>query len=130
MSKLTSYIGILAVTILAANFLGLTVNTGSGVLLGLLTNPTQLFDTNFYLNVTNALSLALGSVVVIGLFLQGKTDAAISLSLIGTLLLIGWDMLNIFNGLKDINIYFATLFMSPLILIYILTAVEWARAVN
>lgn len=130
MSKLAVYIGILSVTLLAANLLGLIDNTGTSALISWMSHPSALFQTTFYTDLINLLSLIAAAGVIVGFLVSAKTDFAIFAGVVPMLLLIGFDMVTIYQNIALINADFALLFFSPFLAIYVLTVMEWWRAVT
>ena len=129
MSKLLNYLGILATILTGAHLLGLIQNTGTSVILSWLSNPESLLGTSIFSSLINVLSLVgvAGAAVAAGLFITQKQDLGIFVGLASLLFLVGWDILGIYTALKDINSDFALLLVSPLMLIYFMTVIEFWR---
>ena len=130
MSRLTVYLGILSVTLIAAYLLGLIDNTGTSTILNWLVNPESFLQTNFYSELLVLIGLAAVSIITIGFFTIQRTDLAIFSVMVGLLLFVGKDLITIYQNIKVINADFALLFFSPFLLIYILTVIEWWRTSN
>lgn len=129
MSKLLNYVAILGTILLGAHLMGLIADTGTTTLLQWLTNPEILRSSSVFSSLTNVLTL-LGvgaTAVTIGLIVSQRYDLAALVGIASLLFLVGWDILAIYQGLRDINPDFALLLCSPLLLIYLLTVIEWWR---
>lgn len=129
MSKLLNYIAILSTILIGAHLLGLITDTGSSTLLSWLVSPEELISSGVFSSLTNVLTL-LGvgaTAVTIGLIISQRYDLAALVGLASLLFLVGWDIIAIYTSLKDINPDFALLLCSPLLLIYLLTVIEWWR---
>jgi len=130
MSKITTYLGILGTILIGAHLMGLIANTGTSILFSWLANPEQLFSSSFFSSISNILTLFATAGVIIGLFTSQKTDLVAIIGFTSLLFLVGWDMLAIYSGLKTINTDLALLIMSPALLIYLITVIEWWRGIS
>lgn len=129
MSKVLNYLSILAIILIGAHLLGLITNTGSSTLLSWLANPELLFTTTVFSSLTNILTLTgvATSTVAIGLALSRRGDLAIMVGFSSLMFLVGWDILAIYNEIRVINGDFALLLISPILLIYMLSVIEFFR---
>lgn len=127
MSKLLNYLGILATILIGAHILGLIENTGTSVILSWMANPESLNVSTFFASLINLFTFAsIGTgAVAVGLLVSGRGDLAIKVGLASLLVLVGWDILGIYSAIKLINADFALLLISPILLIYFLTIIEW-----
>lgn len=129
MSKVAVYLGILGTIILGLNIYGILTDTGTSILLNLLKDPSQIFSLDFFLNINNALALGLSTGIVAGLILSQKFDLALIVGFTSTLLLIGWDILAIYNIVAVYSSEIALLVISPIVMLYGLTVFEWWRGI-
>ena len=130
MGKLNVYLMAMVVWVLLFNFAGL-MDGGSAYLLknvGIL-NPENLGTTVFYTTL-----LGIFAVTLAGIFIGSAIarDASVVLLiktvLIGELLMVLlWDLVALFNVLVLTSKPVALLIFVPLMLVYLLTGVEWVR---
>jgi hypothetical protein len=125
MGKITSYLLILSSVILLFYFAGLIPDTASFVLLKLLIDPSLLITSAFYTNINNAIGLAAVTGIAVGSIISGRTAIAMKVGLAGFLLTIGWDLIQIFNKIKPMNLMVSTLIFAPLLIVYMLSIMEW-----
>ncbi len=105
----------------------LTLDSPTSAIINSIQDPTILLDTNWWTILITGLSgLALTTAVVAG-FVTRSSDIAIFFVMAGTLALLAGDFLFIYNHLASINTPLAILIMSPIIVIFTLVIVEWAR---
>lgn len=100
-------------------------------------NASQFFSqligdaTNFagslFSSSTGILSLFVASAVTIGSFLFSSSDTRLFLPLAATFALISNDFIFISSRLVQISPVLALFIMAPLVLIYLVTVVEWLR---
>jgi len=134
MAKIHSYLLTLIVLILLFHFAGYLNETGTSYLLDNLgiTNPQNIGTTTWWATMTAITTLTIVG-VTIGLY-YGKGAAIVLLpsvlAIASLLFLIGWDLIALFNILLQTNTTFATLIISPLIVIYVMTVVEWIRGMS
>lgn len=127
MSRLIGYISILGTMLIGAHLLELIDNTGTSILLSWLADPSNLFTSSFFTNLSAILTLFAVVGIAAGIFLSQKTDQAALIGITSLFFLVGWDILAIYNELKEINSDFAILLVSPFLLVYMLTVIEWWR---
>jgi len=128
MGKIIWYVGILSVTLLLFHFGGLIEDTPLSYLINLLIDPANAETSTFYSKLAGVLTaFAGGAAIIIGIFAPSKVEQATTIALTSFLFTIGWDMVAIFNVIKQASIPLATLIISPLLVIYLLTVIEWWR---
>lgn len=128
MGKITWYIAILSITLLLFHFAGLIDNTPISFLLDTLLNPENLKNASIYTQIIGILSgFVAGGAIIIGFFAPTRIEQTATVAFTTFLFTIGWDFIAIFNVIKQSNIHLAILLISPLLIIYILTAIEWWR---
>jgi uncharacterized protein with PQ loop repeat len=119
--------GILATVLISFHLVGLIENTGSSVLLGWMANPESINNTSFLLSVKAVFTLFAVGGVVIGLFFSQKTDQVALISFVLLMIAVADDILAIYGQIKLFNADLALLIFSPILLLYILTGLEWWR---
>ena len=125
MGKLTTYIILLSVTIATFHFFGLIEDTPISILLNLVLDPQSIINTSFYTKVLTAIGLIASVGIVIGLYVAQKTELIIKATLAPFLLAMGWDLIVVFNQIALLHIALATLLISPLVIVWFLTVIEW-----
>ena len=131
MGKITTYIIFLSVMVIllyAFNFITCSAGstcTPNAVILDFLLHPENLWNTSWY-KIMIGLITALGvAAVIIGLFISSKSETAIKAPIIVFLFSIGFDLVVMFNQLKQTNILVATLLISPMAVVFFLAVIEW-----
>jgi len=130
MDKITTYIAVLGVVILMFYFGGVIVDTPSSVLLGVLLHPANIESSPFWILALGALSILTSGGIALGFYIAGKPDMAVRVLLIPALLSIGWDIVAIFNSLEALSVLIATILIAPLLVIYLLSLVEWLTGLS
>lgn len=130
MSKLVVYLSILATILVGLNMLGLIPNTGTNALLSWLANPSDLLNSQFYTDINNLISLGAVVGVVIAGILSFTSEKGLLVGLTGLLLLIGNDIIQIYALVSLYIPYIALLIISPLLLVYFFSIVEWWRGLS
>jgi len=144
MSKVAKYIMMLSVVILLFHFAGLIpADTPSSYLLGTLglTNPENLESTGFVDSLTSTMSFSgvalLAAITALAIFIATRTSPIYLANYVitGFLLLIGWDIIKIYEVLKNsfglaaaAGNALSMLIISPLLLVYILAVYDWWRS--
>lgn len=127
MSKLTNLVYFITVAIVMCHFGGLLGNTPIGYTLTLLMNPYLLKTSAWYQLTATALSLGTLSGAIIGLFSPERASFILKASIVSGLLLIGWDLIALWNLVGAVNKFVATVLIAPMLLVYVIVAVEWWR---
>ena len=128
MGKIIWYVGILSVTLLLFHFGGLIDNTNLSYLMDLLLDPANAKTSTFFSKIAVVLTaFAGGAAIIIGIFAPSKVEQATTIALTTFLFTVGWELIAMFNVIKQASIPMATLIISPLLVIYILTVIEWWR---
>ena len=125
---------IVIVVVLLFHFSGLLEEQPSGtgyVLNNLgLTNPANFGSTTFWGIIVGIGALGLVGIIIGATFLRSLEAAlflGIGISLIPVFIGIGWDLILIFNILRQTNNMFAVIVISPLLYAYGLTIYDWVR---
>lgn len=126
MGRLVKYILILSVVLLLFHFAGLIEDTPISVLLQLLTNPSNLRNSSLFAVIFAATQgVIAGVAITIGVVSPSRVDFVIKVGIVSFLISIGWDLVAIANKLALMNSALAVLIVSPLMVVYLLTAIEW-----
>ena len=125
MGRMIKYVLLLSVVLLLFHFGGLIEDTPISVLINLLLNPQSLVTSNLYVIIATALAVVAAAGIIIGSLATTRTELVIKVGVVEFLIVIGWDLIAIFNKLALMNVVVATLIVSPLLIVYLLTAVEW-----
>lgn len=134
MAKLNIYLITLIVLIALFHLGGLIQNTGTSYIfqhMGL-TEP-QNFNSSIFFTQLSAITAITVVAVVAGLILAKNADIALlpTILAIGTVMFtITWDLIAIYNAVALSNRSFALIMMFPLLVVYVLTIVEWIRGMN
>lgn len=125
MAKLTNYLFLISGLMLTFWAFGLISGGFTDTLLDVLINPTQ---TKFaVVGLIGVIGVAAAGILG---FVNYRPDLTIFATVAGVILGYGWDLLIIFNTLKDINVVFATMIISPLLIVYVVTCLEWWRGIT
>ncbi len=129
MGKLISYLSIIVLIDLIFLITGqLTQSSPTSVIINAVLDPANIETSQlFILLITGGISLlAVGAAVVVGVISRSFeivlfVPVAISLSV-----LIG-DFATVFVYLASINVVWATVIMAPIMILFVMTIVEWLR---
>lgn len=125
MSKITNLALFIATTVFLANFAGLIEGTGISYILQILAKPQNFQASGFVGAFTTVLLLA-GSVgAIIGFFASQSVSIVIKVGLVEVLLLIGWDLIAIWQLLSEVDVVLATLVIAPSMLVWVIGVMEW-----
>jgi len=128
MGKLIGFVLILIIIDLLFLATGqLTLDSPSSAILNALQDPSILLQTNWWtILITGVSALAVTAAVIAGIATR-NSDIVIFVSMGSALALLVGDYVVIYNHLASINKTLAIIIMSPLIIIFTLTIVEWVR---
>ena len=136
MGKLTNYLIIMSGILLLFHFGGLmgtasdTCNSANpnNALLCLLLSPEDLPNTEFAINkVVFALQgIGLG-IIIIGAAVTGNLELALVAPVAIFMFNLLWSFLDVFNKLREINPVFAVLIFAPILIMFVVTILDWWR---
>ena len=129
MGKLVSYISILIAIDLLFLITGqLGVNSPTSAIVGAITSPGTMVSSQWWtLLITGGISLLfVGAAVVIGVVSRSFEIVIFVPMAIALAALIG-DFATIFVYLASFNIVLATVIMAPIMILFVITIVEWLR---
>jgi hypothetical protein len=124
-NKLTTYILVLSGLMLLFYFTGLLDNTINSTLLNVLLEPETLRTSTLVTKVILIIEALIAAGLFIGTFLGGSPELAAKAPFTLYLFNLFFDIIYIFNVVKEANVVIAILLFSPLLLLYVLTIVEW-----
>ncbi len=131
MGKLIQYILILAIIDLLFIITGqLGFESSTSVILSALVNPSIVLTSNWWASLikgTGAISSLIITTVVIAGIATRNSDITIFAAMAGVLALLAADFILIYNHLASLNLVLATMIMSPVIIVYVMTVVAWLR---
>lgn len=132
MAKFTNYLFLMSGFIAVFWAFGILDGGATSKFLEIIINPTNIKASDFLLfdSVLGIVTAALVTAAGLLLIARYKPDLTIFAVAIPILLIYMNDLFVIFNHLKDINEVFAALIMSPLIIVYTMTVMEWWRGVT
>lgn len=127
MGKMTGYILIMTGVTVLFYFTGLLSNTPNTVLLNLVLNTGQLTATPLYTKLSIAvLVLGVGGTILLG-FISKQPELAATGLFTAYLVSLLFDFVSVFNVLASTNKALAILILSPWLILFIVTAIEWWR---
>ena len=129
MGKLVSYISILlAIDLLFLVTGQLSVNSPTSAIMGAILSPGTMTSSQWWtLLITGGISLlTVGAAVVVGVISRSFELIIFIPMAIAMAALIG-DFATVFAYLASFNIVLATLIMTPIMVIFVITIVEWLR---
>ena len=127
MGRMTVYLGILALLVIGFNFAGYIDNTPISFMLDALLNPETFQTSSFFTELEGILGFFAVGGIIVGAIVGQRIEAAATISFTLLLFLVGWDLIAIFGVLRQLNAMLAIFLVSPMILLYVLTVLEWWR---
>ena len=127
MGKLTTYMIIISGLLLLFHLGGLVDETPNSEILTAVLSPQNLQDTSFGLKAVVAIQfIGLAGAVVLGIR-GGNVELAASSAFAIFLLNAFWDLTVVFNVIRNVNEVMALLIFSPIMILFIITILEWWR---
>ena len=128
---MTKAVIVSGVILLFFHFAGLLPNTLTSSLINLFINPESIKTLDLGVIIGLAVTTGIiGSAISIGSFVTGKTELAIKVGVATLVINFAWDSIELFRQLSTINIMMATIIAGPLIVIMLLSAIEWLTGSN
>ena len=125
MGKIINYLGFIAVLILLFSMAGITVESPTGYLIGFLKDPSSWSTSALFVKITALLGAVAAGGVVAGIFLRADISLILKVPMTLFLLSLGWDIVGIFNLIKEVNLWLGLLLTAPLALAYGISLIEW-----
>ena len=132
MSKMITWLSLMAGITLLFYFGGVLNNTPNSSLLSLVLNPGDAENSNVYLAIFGLFGV-ISSVVSTFIARNVNSDFWILGPVITVLFTFGWDFLNVYRAMAStsaIGGVIAILIFGPLILMNIISVLEWWRGVS
>ncbi|KKL78219.1 hypothetical protein LCGC14_2027020 [marine sediment metagenome] len=129
MGKLVSYISILVAIDLLFLITGqLSVNSPTSVIMGAILSPGSMTTSQWWsLLITGGIALlTVGAAVVVGV-ISRSFELIIFIPMAVALAALVGDFATVFVYLASFNIVLATVIMTPIMIIFVITIVEWLR---
>ncbi len=130
MGKLTKYIIIMSGLVLLFYFSGLLDQTAHSTLLNLLLDPVGLQNTSWVVKAIAAIEGIAVVGVIVGVAIAGRLELAVLAGFVAFAFNLFWDFVEVFSVIASANLVIAILFFSPILLLYVVTILEWWRGVN
>ena len=125
MGKVENMVLFISTALLLCHFGGLLGATPIGYTLGLILNPQNLKTSGWFGVISTALTLATAGGAVIGLYAAQKVSMVLKAAIVSGLFLIGWDLIALWSLLSEVSVALATILIAPMLLVFIISAVEW-----
>ena len=105
----------------------LALSSSSSVIITAMFSPADIMETNFWaLVITSLVSLGAVAGIVAGLVTR-NSDIAIFFAMAGTLALLVMDYVAIYRYLFALNNLLALIVLGPIVVIFSMVILEWAR---
>lgn len=130
MAKFGNYVMIMSGLILLFYFTGITEQTGTTTLLNLLLNPEEFQNTPIAIKAVAIFTGILASAIVVGFAIAGNVELGVMVAFTTFLFNSLWDFIDVFSKVAAVNPPIAILIFSPLLLLFIVTTIEWWRGVT
>jgi len=128
MGKLVSIIVFVCVLLGLLHFSGLmaayNISTPSHVILDLILKPDAIQNSSLFAIIDAALLLG-GAGIVIGSFLYSKTGIVVKASIAAGLLIIAFELVPVYLLLNQISRILGVILISPIIVVFLISVVEW-----
>lgn len=130
MGKLVSYISILVAIDLLFLITGqLGTDSTTSIIIGSILDPSSITFANLWKTLILAAGIG-GLTLAAGVFtgiISRASEVIIFIPIaLGLSVLVG-DFISVFNYLRSFNLVLATLVMAPIIIIFVVTILEWLR---
>lgn len=125
MGKVTIYMGIISMVLLMFHFAGLVTGTPLDSILRFLIDPQNFQNFSIVQQISTILAGVGVAGLIIGSISPQRTQWILNTSFVLLLIAIGWELIAIFNVLKQTSVMLATFIIAPMMLIYILSVFEW-----
>jgi len=117
----------MSVIVIGFNLAGLIQDTPISWFMSALLNPENLHNNSFFTTLNGILALFAGAGIVVGTLISTKIEQGATIAFTSLLFVIGWDLIAIYNILRNTNEMLALLLISPFLAIYVFTVIEWWR---
>lgn len=104
--------------------------TPSSRLLNIMLNFQDINKSQLAVEVGIIFSLIVVTSIAVGFISGGKQELIVIAGFSSYILLISWDIIYVMMRVAAENIVFALLFFAPLMILYVITVVEWWRGIT
>ena len=125
MVRLETLLLITSMIIIGFHAYGLIDDTPISNLITSLLNPEDFFKLGLSEQLTNALALAGFAGIIAASFFSTKVQWVVVTLYASSLILIAWEFILIFNLVAQSSLFLATVFVSPVILLFIQSIMTW-----
>lgn len=132
MGKVITYMGIIFLALILFHISGvMPEGTPISIILDALLHPENLQQHSLTSSLTVALGLlAVGSAILVGLFAPQLSELAIMVGFTSVLLGIGWEMIALFSVVAQLNRSLAIIIISPFMILFLISLIEWWRGLD
>lgn len=134
MAKTLTIIGMMGGVVLLFYFSGLLTDTASSIFLDLLLNPERFQTASTVTKIISAIGILIGISTLVFRNNNGVAiDQYLMIPFIELFLSFGWDFLKVYQQIAsvgEVGKVVAILFFGPLMIMYIISLVEWWRGVE
>jgi hypothetical protein len=128
MGKLANYIIFLSVILLLFHFGGLIDTGGISYILDVIEDPANFTNADFYTTIyLIIIGVATLGAIAIGTLTRSSPEFYIMMGMALLLITLVSEFIVLYNSLAQLNNYLAVLIISPLMIVFTLTVVEWWR---
>lgn len=130
MAKMTNFLMIMTGIVILFYFFGYIENTFSSEILNIVFNPESIEVSRLILTITGFVTAAIGISIAAIKLGQIQTDFIVFAPMVAVFLSFLWDFISIITVISSFNPYIAVILFSPLIVVYLITILEWWRGVT
>jgi len=123
MGKITTYILMMSGLVLLFYFAGVVEPTNP--LFKLVFSPETMTLSDIYLTVIGGIATGL-AVITVG-FITKSLELAAMTAVVPAVLAVLWGFIDVYNALAGVNRVIATLIFGPILLLFILSMIDWWR---
>ncbi len=125
MGKISNYLGFITVMIILFKFAGITTESPISWALGFILDPSTWSTGSLLEKVGATIAAASAIGIVVGSLFRGTDPILLRAPMATFLIAVGWDIVSIYDVLSIVNASFALLICAPLMLVYVISMVEW-----
>lgn len=130
MAKFTNYVIIMSGFVLLFYVMGLLGDTPNSTLLNLLLDPSSMQNSSLSILAFAAIEAILATAVVVGFAVAGNIELGVMVAFSIALFNMLWDFISVINLLSAYIGPISLLVFSPLLLLFMVTMLEWWRGVT
>jgi len=130
MGKFGSYVVMMSGLVLLFYVMGIIDQTPNSTLLKLLLSPADFQNSALSVKAIVAIELILASAIVVGFAVAGNIELGVMVSFTIFLFNTLWDFISVYSSIASYNLILGTLLFSPLIMLFVVTMLEWWRGIT